>query len=162
MWVYAVHRDDAHIRLPHHSQQEQAPDAGTGTLILVVRGAISEEEIEAVMEVEVDGKFVLIIRLDCGDARPFVRCAAMVQERSHGAYKAACLTRAVAWRMHAHRAVAFLIIVDRPQGTAMGSIRAGDADGLHQSLHDMAPAVSAGDDPTHRALARGLELVTAS
>ena len=86
----------------------------------------------------------------------------MVQERSHGAYKAACLTRAVAWCMLANQEVAFLIIVDQPQGTAMGSICAWDADGLHQLLHDMAPAVSAGDGSTHRALARGLELVTAS
>jgi hypothetical protein len=71
MWVYAVHRDDAHIRLPHHSQQEQALDAGSGTLICVACGAITEGEIEAIMEA--DGKSVLIIGLDCGDARPFVR-----------------------------------------------------------------------------------------
>jgi len=46
-------------------------------------------------------------------------------------------------RVRAHQAVAFLIMVGQPHGTAMGSMRAWDSDGLHQILHAMAPAVDA-------------------
>lgn len=110
---------------------------------------------------EMDVRIAIIVGLDCGDAWPFVCRADMVQERSCGAHKAASLTRTVAWSVLAHQAVAFLIIVGCPQGTTMGSVQTWDADGFHQLLHGMAPAVVAGGDPTHMALARGLELITA-
>ena len=137
---------------------EQALNASGGTLVRVGCGAISEE-VEAVMEV--DGKVAVLVGLEVGDARPVVHLAEVVQERACRAEKAACLTRAVAWRVRARRAVAFSSVVGRPRGAAMGGVRAWDAERLHQSLHGMAPAVAAGGDATHMALALGLELVAA-
>jgi hypothetical protein len=160
MRVNAEHRDGAANRLPRHSQQEQALNGSGGALLHVGCGAISKEEVEAVMEV--DSKFAVLVGLEVGDARPAVYLADVVQERASRAKKAACLTRAVPWRVRARRAVAVSIIVGRPRGAAMGGVRAWDADGLHQSLHGMAQAVAAGGDATHMvALARGLELVAA-
>jgi len=138
---------------------EQALNASGGTLVRVGCGAISKEEVEAVMEV--DMKFVVLVGLEVGDARPVVHLAEVVQQRASRSEKAACLTRAVAWRVRARRAVAFSSMVGHPHGAAMGSVRAWDADRLHQSLHGMAPAVAAGGDATHMALALGLELVAA-
>jgi len=43
----------------------------------------------------------------------------------------------------------------------MDSIRAREADGLHNVLYGMAPAVASSVDATHMTLAGGLELVTA-
>lgn len=142
-----MYRDGAGKLLPLQSQHEKALDASSVTFVLVSRGAISKKEIEAIMEA--DGKFAVSIELDCGDAWPFVRCAEMVQKLSRGAHKAAGLTRAVAWRVGAHRSLAFLIIVGRPQGTAMGRVRAWDADRLHGPRTAMAPAVAAGGNARH-------------
>ena len=110
---------------------------------------------------EVDIKFAVLVGLEVGDARPTMHLVEVVQQRASGSEKAACLTRAVAWRVRARRAVAFSSMVGRPHGAAMGGVRAWDTDGLHQSLHGMAPAVAADGDATHMALARGLKLVTA-
>jgi hypothetical protein len=136
MRVNAEHRDGAANRLPCHSQQEQALNGSGGALLHVGCGAISKEEVEAVTEV--DSKFAVLVGLEVGDARPAVHLADVVQERASRAKKAACLTRVVAWRVRARRAVAFSIMVGRPRGAAMGGVRAWDADGLHQSLHGMA------------------------
>jgi hypothetical protein len=58
--------------LPSHSQQEQALFTGGSTLLRV--GAISEEEVEAIMEVD---------SIDVGHARPAVHLDEVVQESSN-------------------------------------------------------------------------------
>ena len=110
---------------------------------------------------EVDIKFAVLVGLEVGDARPTMHLVEVVQQRASGSEKAACLTRAVAWRVRARRAVAFSSMVGHPHGAAMGSVRAWDMNGVQQSLHVMAPAVAASGNATHMALALGLELVAA-
>jgi hypothetical protein len=54
-----------------------------------------------------------------------------------------------------------LVIIGSSSGAAMDGIRAREADGLHNVLHGVAPAVASSVDATHMTLAGGLELVTA-
>lgn len=105
---------------------------------MLISGA-GEDEVEAIVEANAEGAYALA----CGLAGPAVRAGEVVQERRHRADESTCLTRAMARRVRAHQAVAFLIMVGQPHGTAMGSMRAWDSDGLHQILHAMAPAVDA-------------------
>jgi hypothetical protein len=62
----------------------------------------------------------------------------------------------------ARLAVAMLVIVGRPDCAAVDDIWAWEADGLHQLLHGIAPAVATSGHATHMALAiaSDLELVT--
>jgi hypothetical protein len=86
----------------------------------------------------------------------------VVQERGCRADKATCVAGAVARRVLARLAVAMLVIVGRPDCAAVDDIWAWEADGLHQLLHGIAPAVATSGHATHMALAiaSDLELVT--
>lgn len=79
MRVNAEDRDGAPKQLPGHNKKEQVLEAGGGAL-LVARGAISDQEVEAIIQANL--KFAFLTGLDFGHARPAVYCAEVVQE--HG------------------------------------------------------------------------------
>jgi hypothetical protein len=146
------------MRLPHHVQQEQVQDA--------VGGAVSNKKVETV--VEADDEFVLILILisgrspNHGGTRPgAVHSFEVVHKHGNCTDKATGLAGTVAWPVRTRLVMAVLVVVGSPGGTAVGGIRAREADGLHQALHGMAPSVTTGDDAADMALASGLELVTA-
>jgi hypothetical protein len=77
-------------------------------------------------------------------------------------------TKPQAWPGQRHgmwghtRAVAFTVVIHRPIGAAMASVRARNTDGVHQLLHGMAPVVATGGPGTaHMAAARHPQLVMA-
>jgi hypothetical protein len=133
VWVYAEGRDGTAKRpRRHHVQQEQ--ELVRGAMVGGSSSSRGGEEVEAVAEDEVGAGPVLVL----GGAGP-----AVVGKRRRRASVAAGLAGAAARRVRARPGVGLAVVVRRPVGAAGGGVRSRDADGAHQVLHVVAPAVAA-------------------
>ena len=113
----AEHRDGTTKPFPRHVHQEQARD---GERLFTIAAAIvlKQKEVESNMQTDAE----CLPGPDLGGARPVVCTGEVVQERGRGADEATRLARAVAGRVPAHLAMAFLAMVGRHCVTAMSRI----------------------------------------
>ena len=115
-----VHSDGAAKWLPRHVQEEQVPTAAAGGKMIVVLSAVSEDEVESVVEADA----ACLKGTDLGGGRPAMCAGEVVQERFDRAKEVAVLAWAVARSVWARLTVVMLIIVGRSGTTAMGCIPA--------------------------------------
>ena len=106
-----VHSDGAAKWLPRHIQEEQVPTtAAGGSEMIVVLSAVSEDEVESVVEADA----ACIKGTDLGGGRPAMCAGEVVQERFCRAKEVTVLARAVARSVWARLIVVILIIVRTP------------------------------------------------
>ena len=136
-----MHSDGAAKWLPRHVQEEQVPTAAAGGKMIVVLSAVSEDEVESVVEADA----ACLKGTDLGGGRPAMCAGEVIQERFGRAKEVAVLARAVARSVWTRLTVVMLIIVGR-SGTT-------DTDGVQQTLRGVAPVVVTCGNAAHMALA---------